>query len=654
MADDAPPPPLPTDLVPTETLHECLNKLLETHSWEVLTLKVVLQQLEQQLLPDHPPGTLKPFKKGIKAEVDTLMKRILNAETPQAAPPVAPPAPPPPEEQPEPEQQAPAEEEEEKAPEEAEEAPMEDDALVGDEDEEEAEGAIETEDAPPGKRRKLAEDDAEDDGAEGKAETSQEPEAMEPAEGADDDDDEDDDPDAPRVAGKPTHKLDGKTFYQRMVKGDEELRLGQDVYLENNLDVPYVARLTEIFIYSFAPTEVYFNARWYYRKGDVHEYAKMAGAKADVLYEGSVLEAEPKELFFSTHMDENHADCILRSCAVHYWQRDRKPSLSAWDVVNSSQHEYLAWRAYDNKNVHALTKLVSKKLRDACEMEGRRGPQDLEKRIVGPSGSSKKSREVDQSSPLLPDELRSIWLPRKHLEVWLDLRGFNKVATGIIVRCAQIINGSRTFYAAYVMGIKRAPRPYKVGSRITDIMFQVRTQTGNRLVDITAISNVTCTDLELSRFKVPLDPEEVRKKIRGLQQAMRDESEHFEAEDLRIRQELEERMQQKLEEEARAEMLEEEERERKERERDEVRRRAAANKQENTEAWWLSYTNKGGDDKEREIAKLRARLTRFKKIADSSTADGERENARRLADQAEGKLNSLLAAEEEEEEEEAD
>ena len=201
------------------------------------------------------------------SEIKDKRKRgsILNTETPQAAPPVAPPAPPPPEEQPEPQQQAPAEEEE-KAPEEAEEAPMEDDALIGDDDEEEAEGAIETEDAPPGKRRKLAEedaeDDAEDDGAEGKAETSREPEATEPAEGADDDDDEEDDPDAPRVAGKPTHKLDGKTFYQRMVKGDEELRLGQDVYLENNLDVPYVARLTEIFIYSFAPTEVYFNARW--------------------------------------------------------------------------------------------------------------------------------------------------------------------------------------------------------------------------------------------------------------------------------------------------------------------------------------------------------------------------------------------------------
>ena len=50
--------------------------------------------------------------------------------------------------------------------------------------------------------------------------------------------------------------------------------------------VPYVARLQQIFVYSFAPSEVYFNARWYYRVGDVHEYAKMSGAKGDVEYEG--------------------------------------------------------------------------------------------------------------------------------------------------------------------------------------------------------------------------------------------------------------------------------------------------------------------------------------------------------------------------------
>jgi len=73
-----------------------------------------------------------------------------------------------------------------------------------------------------------------------------------------------------------------------------------------------------------------------------------------------------------------------------------------------------------------------------------------------------------------------------------------------------------------------------------------------------------------------------------------------------------------------------------------VRRRAAANKQETGEAWWLSYQNKGAGDKQREIAKLKARLLRFKKIAESSTAGGERENALRLAAQAEEKLNSLL------------
>ena len=86
----------------------------------------------------------------------------------------------------------------------------------------------------------------------------------------------------------------------------------------------------------------------------------------------------------------------------------------------------------------------------------------------------------------------------------------------------------------------------------------------------------------------------------------------------------------------------EEERERKEREREEVRRKAAANtaQKEAGEAWWLQYTNKAGD-KEREIAKVRARLLRFRKIAESSTAEGERENAVRLAEQAEAKLAQL-------------
>ena len=82
------------------------------------------------------------------------------------------------------------------------------------------------------------------------------------------------------------------------------------------MEVPYVARLQQIFVYSFAPSEVYFNARWYYREGDVHEYARMSGARGDVEYEGGKLRAQRKELFFSLHMDENHADCILRSLTL--------------------------------------------------------------------------------------------------------------------------------------------------------------------------------------------------------------------------------------------------------------------------------------------------------------------------------------------------
>jgi len=188
-----------------------------------------------------------------------------------------------------------------------------------------------------------------------------------------------------------------------------------------------------------------------------------------------------------------------------------------------------------------LTKLAAKKLREECELEARRGPQDLEKRIRGPA-KTKKLRDVDPTAPLLLEELRSIWLPRKHLEVWESLPSFSKVATGTIVRCSQIINGQRTFYAAYVLGVKRAPRPYRIRDRMTEAALLVRTQTGNRMVDLTALSNVTCTDGELTRFKVPLEAEDVRKKMRSLQRAMQDHAEHFEAEDLRIRTELEEQM----------------------------------------------------------------------------------------------------------------
>lgn len=219
--------------------------------------------------------------------------------------------------------------------------------------------------------------------------------------------------------------------------------------------------------------------------------------------------------------------------------------------------------------------------------------------------------------------------------MWLDQPTFKKVAVGILIRCAQLINGVRTFYVGYVTEIRRNARPYKLGQRVTDVALRVRTATGDRLVDLSALSNQSISEAELAKFKVPLDPEQVRKKARSLQRAMLEDSSLFEEEELRVRQEQEERLREKRDAELRAQEREEAEQERKEREREDLRRRAAANKQA-TESWWLQYQSTG-DDKQREIAKLKARLARFKKIAASSTAEGERENALRLARQAEDK-----------------
>lgn len=54
--------------------------------------------------------------------------------------------------------------------------------------------------------------------------------------------------------------------------------------------------------------------------------------------------------------------------------------------------------------------------------------------------------------------------------------------------------------------------------------------------------------------------------------------------------------------------------------------------QNDSDQWWLQYKPGGG--KARELAKWRARLKRFQKIANASVAEGEQENAKRLAKQA--------------------
>ena len=261
-------------MITTEALHGALDELLRTESWEILTLKVVLSRLEQKLLPQHPPGTLKPFKKGIKVEVDTLMKAMLKAkEDPSSGtqPPAASEPEPPKDEAPQ-ETGKPAE-------------AQEDDAGAApaakrqrrDDDENSAPKP----EQPAGAMDPSAEPETTADGADG----------ADGAEGSDDLGEESDpDEDAPRVVGKPISKADGKVFYEKLVKGDETLKVGQDVYLENNMDIPYVARLQDIFTYSFAPTEVYFNARWYYRVGDCHEHAEK-----EVRHKGNALAPHEKE-----------------------------------------------------------------------------------------------------------------------------------------------------------------------------------------------------------------------------------------------------------------------------------------------------------------------------------------------------------------------
>ena len=58
-----------------------VRTLLESQSWDTLTMKVVQAHLEEQLLPQHPPGTLKPIKKLLKEVVDEKNRQGALSET---------------------------------------------------------------------------------------------------------------------------------------------------------------------------------------------------------------------------------------------------------------------------------------------------------------------------------------------------------------------------------------------------------------------------------------------------------------------------------------------------------------------------------------------------------------------------------------------
>ena len=71
-----------------------VTEILNTESWDTLTVKVILAKLEASKLPTHPPGTLKPFKKFVKEQLDVLMKKKMAENEAAAAAPAPPPEPP--------------------------------------------------------------------------------------------------------------------------------------------------------------------------------------------------------------------------------------------------------------------------------------------------------------------------------------------------------------------------------------------------------------------------------------------------------------------------------------------------------------------------------------------------------------------------------
>jgi hypothetical protein len=117
----------------------------------------------------------------------------------------------------------------------------------------------------------------------------------------------------------------------------------------------------------------------------------------------------------------------------------------------------------------------------------------------------------------------------------------------------------------------------------------------------------------------------------------------FDSAEVARKAEEEERLRMARETQWAADRQAEEERERREREKEELRRRQADKTAGggDSEQWWLQYNVTLGDASGREVAKWKARLSRFSKIAKSSVSAGERDNATRLAEQARLKIEQL-------------
>lgn len=178
----------------------------------------------------------------------------------------------------------------------------------------------------------------------------------------------------------------------------------------------------------------------------------------------------------------------------------------------------------------------------------------------------------------------------------------------------------------------------QLAGKVTTVALWVRTGQGRRLVRLDALSNEPFTQREFADFKVNITSAGVREKSQKLRASAQRYIDLFSEEEQRRMEEAAQRAEAAAERERQAAQEREAEAARREREREEMRRRNAARRANAPGQWWKAIHTTGG---EREIAKWTARLKRFQAIAESSTEDGERVNARRLAENAQRKIEEL-------------
>jgi len=321
----------------------------------------------------------------------------------------------------------------------------------------------------------------------------------------------------------------------------------------------------------------------------------------------------------------------------------------------TEQHEYFCRLAYDDKALYDITQvdLIAKtKLRSVVVQELERQPTIVAlrvrthdaKRQRGGLGETPDAVEEEAKRRRASfDELCSISLTRRSIEIWLDAehRDLERVLRFAVVRHGQRLNSGVQHFALGVVLEVRHCQPYKVGKKISTIALQLRTGQARKLVRLDALSNEQFTRKEYDDFQsVPVTSFAVRDKSEKLRALEQSNVSLFTEEEQRLMEEETVMIQERLEGERAVARQKDEEEERRAREREEVRDRQNQKKVEGGDQWWKVHAGTT-DTVERERAKWAARLKRFEAIAASSAEEGERTNAARLAESARKKLSAL-------------